>query len=288
MNFELDVDAKLALAQAGFKPVCSLGPGLIGQRWLFNNTQLGQVCGELVSATDARGRLLINNVAAFSGIEHPLIARVVRSGELGAGVFGTIFDIDPSEQRLISASYDISLPLFRRLLTQLATALCYLHKSGIAHGALSPYTVSLGRDFRLTDCWWAQDIRNHPLNEELEDGFCREVPDFAMTFAAPEICAGELRTRESDIFSFGALLYWVLTGFPPRTNGSGRQSAGVGYEGNARIRSLSQVRPDIDFEMAALIHLMLSEEPAQRPIAPWIAGMSGQLAGNQEFVKLGT
>jgi hypothetical protein len=274
MILELDVDSKLALAEAGFKPICSIGRGMVGERWIFSSNTFGLVCGELASTEDLPMVLAIKNVSAANVVQHRFITRVVSAGELVPGIYGAIFDTAPSDTRLVSTFHESNDNLRLDLIKQLSDVISYLHKSGIVHGALAPHVVMHAESgLKLGDFWWSHDTQARPLNEDLTDRIWVNVPAFAAAFAAPELLAGEVPSRESDIFALGATFYWLLTGMQPRPLVSMRTTS------LGRIRPLLELNPDIDAELASLIHLMLEENPRDRPIAPWMAGMVDHIVG---------
>lgn len=277
MDMELDVDSKIALSQIGFKPICSLGPGSIGERWLFNNSTLGAVCGELVDPNNMAARAALDDYFySTSTIFHDGVVKMLKSGQLTSNVYGAIFDIFPADPRLISSAHTLrDTQSFEKFLHQMTSTISYLHKCGVVHGAISPHAIVQQADrVRIGDFWWSHDTSE--CQSGSEDNLPRLVPNFAQAFAAPEVRAGELTSRESDIYSLGAVVYWVASGMLPATlhHSSSQQSA----ETRHQVPSLRFHRPDLDMRLVQLVDLMLSFEPSERPIAPWVNGMVEELA----------
>jgi serum/glucocorticoid-regulated kinase 2 len=91
---------------------------------------------------------------------------------------------------------------------QIAIAIDYLHKKGIAYRDLKPENVLIDDTgyLRLTDFGMAKK-----LNEgEKAMSFCG-TPEYL----APEIIIGEGHNKAADWWSFGILLYEMLCGVPP-------------------------------------------------------------------------
>ncbi|WP_376696129.1 tetratricopeptide repeat protein [Wenzhouxiangella sp. EGI_FJ10305] len=92
------------------------------------------------------------------------------------------------------------------LFEQMATAAAHAHQCRVVHSDLKPSNVRVNDEgsVRLVDFGVAQ------LLEE-RDG--EDAPLRALTpaFAAPELLAGEPVSTQSDVWSLGAMLYWLLT-----------------------------------------------------------------------------
>ena len=96
---------------------------------------------------------------------------------------------------------------------QLCDALVHAHANGLDHhGDLKPQNYFVGDDgttVLLGDFGLSRKIGEGALDDE--------TVWMTATFAAPEVVAGHRATTMSDIFSFGAMLFWIATGqIPPR------------------------------------------------------------------------
>ncbi|MEJ7599461.1 MAG: bifunctional serine/threonine-protein kinase/formylglycine-generating enzyme family protein [Kofleriaceae bacterium] len=83
-------------------------------------------------------------------------------------------------------------------------------------------------------------------------------------YMAPEVWRGEPATVRSDLYSFGALLYELVTGVPPypETDPAELQHAVVHGSTTPAVSSLAT---QLDGGFATLIMACLSRDPAQRP-----------------------
>ncbi len=89
------------------------------------------------------------------------------------------------------------------LAVQLARGLAAAHEKGVIHRGLSPARLWIGKDgsLRILDFGWAP--RTPPdLSRPAEDLAC----------LSPEQARGDRVDARSDIFSFGAVFFWMLTG----------------------------------------------------------------------------
>jgi eukaryotic-like serine/threonine-protein kinase len=126
-----------------------------------------------------------------------------------------------------------------RYATQLAGALRKLHDAGAWHGALSPSNLAL-----------------HPAFVELlapPEGFARMVTPYT----APEVLQGSPADHSSDIFSFGAILFEMLTGRRAFDGDSRAALANQIIKGPAPVSG----NPAVD----RLVSFCLAKNPDARP-----------------------
>ena len=83
----------------------------------------------------------------------------------------------------------------------------YIHKEGLTHQDFhSGNILSYGQDTCITDLGLCK-----PVNEESDKAVYGVLP-----YVAPEVLRGKKYTKESDIYSFGIIIYDVANnGIPP-------------------------------------------------------------------------
>jgi serine/threonine protein kinase len=151
---------------------------------------------------------------AVQRLEHPHIVPIRSFGQEGAYVFmamewieGISF-LEFLEQEPLHPQ---CLPLFMQILETVA----FVHERGILHRDLKPQNILVTGgaekayllDFGLAR-WRGSDIK-----ETTKEGISMGTPHFM----SPEQARGEMKDLDerSDIYSLGAILYQILTGFPP-------------------------------------------------------------------------
>ena len=95
---------------------------------------------------------------------------------------------------------------------QVAEGLSFAHRNGIIHRDLKPANILLTADGRacLADFGLARTM----FNDTIVDVESRQLEGTA-PYMSPAVAAGDAEDTRCDIYSFGALLYEMLTGHPP-------------------------------------------------------------------------
>jgi serine/threonine protein kinase len=111
------------------------------------------------------------------------------------------------------------------LAAQVAEGLSFAHRSGIIHRDLKPANILLEANGKacLADFGLARSL----FNDTLVDVESRQL-EGTTPYMSPAVAAGDAEDTRCDIYSFGALLYEMLTGHPP-------------YEGRGTKEILDQI-----------------------------------------------
>ena len=153
-------------------------------------------------------------------LSHPNIVNVHDAGAVGGRPF---MILDYLEGEALSNTYDTTkglsihraLPIF----LQISDAFDHAHMRGVVHRDLKPSNIMLtmgkdGKDFvKVVDFGIAKIISETTLGSTklTKTGQVFGTP----VYMSPEQCRGEAIDSASDIYSFGILMYEVLTGRPP-------------------------------------------------------------------------
>ncbi len=139
----------------------------------------------------------------------------------------------------------------------LSDALTRAHRLQIVHRDLKPANVLLAEDGtpRLTDFGVAHfgDATRMTQTGAMIG---------TMSYLSPEVCMGQSADSRSDIWSFGVLLYEMLTLRRPfEANGSTALLLKIMQED---VPSLVELRPDTQPELVNLVERMLAKDPDER------------------------
>jgi tRNA A-37 threonylcarbamoyl transferase component Bud32 len=143
----------------------------------------------------------------------------------------------------------------------LCRALAAVHGAGLLHGDVKAHNVMREEGGRtvLMDFGTGKDLR--PDHTRPHRG---PVDDFAGTplYLAPEVFEGDARTKATDIYSLGVLLYHLVTDSYP-VEGRTREEVERAHRLHER-RHLRDVRPDLPEEFVHTVQRALHPDPRQR------------------------
>ncbi len=143
----------------------------------------------------------------------------------------------------------------------LCRALAAVHGAGLLHGDVKAHNVMREEGGRtvLMDFGTGKD-----LSQDRAPRHQGAVDDFAGTplYLAPEVFEGHARTKATDIYSLGVLLYHLVTGSYP-VEGRTREEVERAHRLQER-RHLRDVRPDLPEEFVHTVQRALDPDPRQR------------------------
>ena len=140
----------------------------------------------------------------------------------------------------------------------LCRALAAVHRAGALHGDIKAHNVMRGEGGRtvLMDFGAAKDLNATPR---------QPGNDFAGTplYMAPEVFAGHQRSKASDIYSLGVLLYYLVSGAYP-VPGTTRTEVGRHHQEPHERKPLRDVRPDLPDAFIRVVERALAQRPRDR------------------------
>jgi tRNA A-37 threonylcarbamoyl transferase component Bud32 len=142
----------------------------------------------------------------------------------------------------------------------LCRALAAVHGAGLLHGDIKAHNVMREEGGRtvLMDFGTGKDLT---LDRSTQHG---GVNDFAGTplYLAPEVFEGQPRTKATDIYSLGVLLYHLVTDSYPVV-GRTREDVQAAHRRQER-HHLRDVRPDLPEEFVQAVQCALDPDPRHR------------------------
>ncbi len=151
--------------------------------------------------------LLQRECRLLARLDHPAVTRLVDAGlDDKSGPFLVMEWVEGMDLAdwLVAENPDLDTRL--RLFERIAEAVAHAHQRLIVHGDIKPSNIRIRDDglVKLMDFGVARLLESDEA-EQLE------LRALTPPFAAPEQRAGEDITPASDIWSLGAVLYWLLT-----------------------------------------------------------------------------
>lgn len=155
---------------------------------------------------DTRARFLLE-ARVSSGIAHPNIITTYDYGESDGVPYMVLeFLTGRTLKEVLASGEDISLRKRVSIAAQLARALAHVHSLKLVHRDIKPDNVHVDREFRVKLMDFGV-VKTEDVNLT-QAGFALGTPHYV----APEVVLGHPVTPLVDVYSFGVLLYEVLTG----------------------------------------------------------------------------
>lgn len=159
---------------------------------------------------------------AASSLKHPRICCVHDFGLTASGIPYLVMDwIEGiSLGRKVTRDKQISVPDALEIFQQIAAALMHSHQNKVVHRDLKPENIMLGFDeagrtaVHLLDFGIAKMLSDEDVG--ISGGLTRSGTVIGTPlYMSPEQARGLTIDRRSDIYSFGCVMYFTLTGVPP-------------------------------------------------------------------------
>jgi serine/threonine protein kinase len=205
-----------------------IGSGGNGDVWVARQEALKRdvalkVLKDTGEIGDEKIRRFEREARAAASLAHP---NTIRIFEFGASDDGVLFiAMELLEGLDVEALVEVAGPLpparAVKLVRQACASLAEAHVAGIVHRDIKPgnlFVTHAGDEYdfvKLLDFGVAR-ISEGDQPSLTETGILFGTP----AYMPPEVCAGERASTRSDIYSLGAVLYFMLTGtplFPDRT-----------------------------------------------------------------------
>lgn len=259
-----------------------LGAGGMGEVYRARDERLGRaVAIKKVRPREGREekdrRRLRREARVVAGLDHPAIVRVFDLKETADGDWIVMELVEGRtlkkvlEERIIAEAEAIALA--REIIDGLTAA----HGQGLVHRDLKAENVMVTAQghVKILDFGLAQqaDQERRP-----KSGRSQKMVAGTSRTMSPEQAMGLKLDARSDLFSFGVLLYEMVTGESPFL-------AGSHLETRTRVCRQRQVpvaelRPEISPELSHLIDHLLEKDPRRRPkTAEEASRILGKLAG---------
>ena len=250
------------------------GGGMGGEVYLAEDCRLGRhVALKFVSNHHAEGgwarEQMMKEARAVARLDHPHICQVYDVEEIEGHHFIVMQYVEGETLASLMRRGWVSLPRVAELARQIAGALAYAHARGVIHRDVKPQNIMVTPDgqAKVLDFGLAMFVR--PNRDEALGG---EDPGQTLNlggvvgtpaYMSPEQARGEELDFRSDIFSFGVVLYEMLSGRNPFLRDTVEETVRAVREETPRPFSKSPAGEPYPLEDIAL--QCLAKERERRP-----------------------
>ena len=228
------------------------------------------------TASTERRRRFQQEAKAASALNHPNIVHIYDISSSGGTDYIAMEFVDGKTLDQLIGKSGLALRDTLKYAIQVADALSRAHAAGIVHRDLKPANIIVGEDGRvkLLDFGLAK-LTETPVNagnDSEADTVAMIVREVVQTeegaivgtvaYMSPEQAEGRKVDARSDIFSFGSVLYEMVTGRRP-FEGANKISTLAAIL-HKEPRPLAEVAPDLPAELDRIISRCLRKDPDRR------------------------
>jgi serine/threonine protein kinase len=242
-----------------------LGCGGMGEVWRGVDEHLGRpvaikVLREHLADPEPTGRFR-REARIAARLQHPGITVVHDVGSDDGQLFIVMELLHGRDLAAMLAQAPAGLPIDTAvsLTIQAAEALQAAHAGHVIHRDLKPANLFVLSSGQLKICDFGIASAVDSATHLTATGQAIGTP----AYMSPEQCQGQQVDERSDLYSLGCVLYALLTGQPPFTEG---QPLTIMLQHiNAAPAAPRTIRPDTPSELDRLVLELLAKDPARRP-----------------------
>ncbi len=270
-----------------------LGEGAVGQVFKARHQHMKRVVGLVVVREDLLTRPgavedFYNTLQAVSQLSHPNLVAAYDAGQIGRTHYFAMEHIEGIDlERHVQQSGPMDVALACEYLRQTARGLQHAYERGLRHHALSPADILVVQYLSRRDPGAQERAGETQTNLDSSGGAIIKVRNLGLTFhklaasngaaaarfsseadfLAPErSSAADEADIRADLYSLGAIGYYLLTGKVPFPGGSVEDKRQRRQqEDPAPVESL---RPEVPADVAAIIRRLMARDPEERYQSP--------------------
>ena len=254
-----------------YEIISQLGQGGMGEVYMAQDTQLGRrvaikvLSPELVADKPSNKRM-VREARAAATLDHPNICSIYEVGEADGRSFIAMQYIEGETLHARIKSKPLKLKESLTIAAQIADALADAHSHGIIHRDIKPGNIMITSrgQAKVMDFGLARVIAG-ASESEAETQSLLTTPGTivgTMPYMSPEQVRGEVLDGRSDIFSFGVVLYEMLSGRQPFASESA--AATISAILNEAPPALLRYAPDLPEELQRIARKCLEKDRERR------------------------
>jgi hypothetical protein len=201
----------------------------------------------------------VNEARMLARIKNPHVVSVFRAERHGdeIGLWMELIDGVTLED-LVRANGPLGAREAMLVGIDVCRALAAVHAAGLVHGDIKAHNVMREQGGRVV-------LMDFGAGKDLARVHDPVAGDFAGTplYIAPEVFGGEARSKASDIYSLGVLLYYLVTSAYP-VEGSSKTEIARRHERRRPTKRLRDARPNLPEAFVQSVEAALAEDPRER------------------------
>ena len=245
-----------------YKILEKIGEGGMGKVYKAEDTKLKRIVAlkflsPQLLPTDEDKKRFLREAQAGAALEHPNICRVYEVGEVNGLNFIAMAYLDGQTLKDKIKSGQLALDEALCIAMQIADALNEAHSKGIIHRDVKSSNVMITTKGLavLTDFGLALNLESSSITK---DG--TTLGTFA--YMSPEQLKGIKADHRTDIWSFGVMLYEIVTGELPFKGDS--PQAVIYSILHEEPEPLSLLRAEVPFQLEQIVGKAIAKEPGER------------------------
>lgn len=245
----------------GYRVVQYIGSGARSRIWQIRDVRTDEMFAlkQVVKRHTGDYRFLeqaINEYQTASCLDHPVIRKitVMRKVKRWLSLREIHLVMEYCHGLTVQDRRPSDLREVLRIYSEVASGLAHINSRGFVHADIKPNNIVVAPSGEVKIIDLGQSCRMGAIKSRIQG-----TPDFI----APEQVHRRPLDARTDVFNFGASLYWTLTGRPiptvlPKTNGSMLKADMI-------IAPPEQLNPDVPASLSKLVLDCVEQIPAHRP-----------------------
>lgn len=253
-----------------YEVLSSIGAGGMGEVYRARDTRLGREVALKIlpaefSADRERLERFEQEARSASALNHPNIITIY---DIGSSNSISFISMELVEGRSLRSLLDEGLLTLRRvanIAAQLSDGLAKAHAAGIIHRDLKPENLMISKDgflkildFGLAKITLAQPDEASNLLTQTHAGMVRGT----VAYMSPEQASGKALDFHSDQFSFGTILYEMITGKRPFERDSAAESMAAIIRDDPE--PVNKLNPQIPQVLRLILDRCMAKDPEER------------------------
>jgi len=245
----------------GYQVVQYLGRGARSTIWQVRDRRTGNLLAlkRVVRREPSDARFLdqaANEYEVGSRLEHPAVRRIheIRRIRKLLTLREVHLIMEYCEGATVQEDRPTDLPETVRVFLQVAEGLAHMNARSIIHADMKPNNILVAPDGAVKIIDFGQSCPLGTIKERVQG-----TPDFI----APEQVHRRPLDARTDVFNFGAALYWTLTGRAIPT--ALPKKGALTMKADMVVQPIEQSNPDVPAALTKLVMDCVEVQPSRRP-----------------------